>query len=132
MKQLSYWFYTEDIPERTSEYEKLFSSLKCEDITDDEVWEIVRTYPHPPHLGNIYLYLLFARIQAALAVSHPDVKVDYFINALDSHLYMNGEEIFSEEDAWRILLSRLTREARINASEDFPPPYGPVHVKALC
>lgn len=108
MKQLSYWFYTEDIPERTSEYEKLFSSLKCEDITDDELWEMARTYPHSPHLGNIYLYLLFEKIQATLAVSHPDVKVDYFINALDSHLYINGEEIFSEEDAWRILEEALT------------------------
>jgi len=103
MKHLSYWFYTEDIPERTSEYEKLADALKCENITDAEIWELASTYSHPPHLGNIYLFLLFDGIKAALATSHPDVVVDYFINALDSHLYINTEEIYSEGDAWRIL-----------------------------
>lgn len=107
MKHISYWLYSEDIPCRTVEYQKLSSSLKCEGITDVELWEVAKTCSHPPHLGNIYLYLLFERIQAALAVSHPDVKVDYFFNALDSHLYMNGEEIYSEQDAWRILEEAL-------------------------
>lgn len=100
---LTYWFYTQDMPERTLEYEQLAASLKCEDITDIELWEIAKTHELPPHLGNIYLFLLLSGIQAALTVSYPALEVDYFINALDSHLYINGEEIFCEDDAWRIL-----------------------------
>lgn len=107
LKHISYWFYTEDIPERTVEYEKLSASLKCEDITDVELWEIAKTHESPPHLGNIYLYLLLDGIKAALAISYPALEVDHFINALDTHLYINGEEIFCEDDAWRILQNVL-------------------------
>jgi len=103
MKHISYWFYTEDMPERTVEYEKLAASLKCEDITDVELWEVAKTHQAPPHLGNIYLYLLLDNIKAALSISHPDLQVDYFLNALDTHLYINGEEIFCEDDFWRIV-----------------------------
>ena len=103
MKHISYWLGSEDIPDRTREYQKLISSLKCEEITDVELWEVAQNHQAPPHLGNIYMLSLFERIKTALIASYPDLQVDYFINALDSHLYINGEEIFCEDDFWRIV-----------------------------
>jgi hypothetical protein len=65
------------------------SDQECDAIGEEDLWEYVSNSQESPHFGNAYQYLLLSRIKRLTEEQYPNVEVDYFINALDSHLYLN-------------------------------------------
>ncbi len=97
------------------EWEKILESLGGEPISDEEVWEIAREYTEIPHIGNIELDLIANRIKCILENKYGSIasKFDYYINGeLDSHLYFDGEHVYSIDD-FNTILDRLKNEHEI-------------------
>lgn len=44
------------------------------------------------HLSNVLMGAMFTILREFLSERHPEWDVDYFINGIDTHFYVNGEE----------------------------------------
>ena len=60
----------------------------------DEVWEVAREYEKIPSFENIWYSLVLAQIEA-YTKENRTIEVDYYINARDTHFYINGDAIYS-------------------------------------
>ena len=69
---------------------------------DDEIWEIMRSYDECPHFGNIRQAVILRHLKDEITALWPQAQVDFYINALDSHLYIDGNVISDMEDFRRI------------------------------
>ena len=71
-------------------------SLKyVNDITEEEVWEVARESEEIPNFSNIYLSLLFERVEEELEDTH---EVIYYVNNLDSDIEVCKLEEDDEND----------------------------------
>lgn len=66
--------------------------------TEDEVWEVVRESDSVPNFDNILYDLVFLRIKHEVKEKYPKIAIEYFINDLDTHFYINGTAIYSLEN----------------------------------
>ena len=61
------------------------------------------------HVGNVHLNILFERIQDAVEQQHPHLSVTYFLNAMDSRLWVTKDgstiEVHDLEDFLSVLTS---------------------------
>lgn len=64
-------------------------------ISGQDIWEEARHSTEPPHLGNVYLQLLFASLANQLKAIYPQLVIDYEVNALASHFNINNERLCS-------------------------------------
>lgn len=87
-------FYEKDIPETIYELEKIADGYGIR-ITDVDIWSLAKCSENPPHLGNVYVSLLFRQLAEKINEHYPNLDVDYFINGLDTHFYINQESITS-------------------------------------
>lgn len=94
-------FYENDIPSVSTEWIKILEQQGQSKPTDKEVWEMVRCNPEPPHIGNAWMYLVLSQIQQWC--TERQVDCDYYVNAVDSHLYVNGEEVYDFEQYVRTI-----------------------------
>lgn len=69
---------------------------------DDEIWELVRAHNHCPHLGNVRQAVILWNLESEIYALYPSAKVDFYINAIDSHLYINDKIISDMRDFRRI------------------------------
>lgn len=88
-------FFENDIPLVSSEWVKILENQRQSEPTDEGIWELICCDLKPPHIGNAWMYLTLSKIQRWCTERH--IKCEYFINAMDSHLYINGEEIHDFE-----------------------------------
>lgn len=75
--------------------ESILSHINYSSPTDEEIWDTARNSEEIPHIGNIYLEALLNSIQAYCA--EHDIDCQYYVNSLDSHLYIRGEEVHDLE-----------------------------------
>lgn len=68
------------------DYEKIADFLNI-DVEDQEVWEIARESQEIPLFENIYQSILLSRISHTLNEEY-GLQTDYFINGMDTHLYL--------------------------------------------
>lgn len=87
-------FYENDIPQPIGELEKIADGYGIR-ITDVDIWQQAKWSENPPHLGNVYVSLLFSQLAEKINEHYPNLEVDYFINGLDTHFYLNRESITS-------------------------------------
>lgn len=85
-------FYENSVPTNIGELEQIGAQFGIS-ITGVDIWERAKCHEKPPHLGNVYLSLLFSQLQSELSERYPELIVDYSINGLDSHFIINGEGI---------------------------------------
>jgi len=81
-------------------YEKFLSILEYlggREPTDEEVWEIARESQEIPIFANILYYLVLSEIEY-LVKDQYSIDLTYFINAIDTHLYFNGDQISDLDD----------------------------------
>ena len=84
---LDYNDYPEDVVKECLKY--------VNDITDEAVWEIARESEEIPNFSNIYLSLLFERVEEELKDTH---EVTYYVNNLDSNIEIYKLEKDDEDD----------------------------------
>lgn len=56
---------------------------------EQDVWEQARQHEQPPHIGNIRQHLLLERLRETIEKRYVFLRVEYTINAMDTHLYIN-------------------------------------------
>lgn len=86
--------FEQDIPDDIDEIIAIAEYLGIS-ISGQDIWEEARQYTEPPHLGNVYLELLFSSLANQLKAIYPEIAVDYEVNALASYFNINNERLCS-------------------------------------
>lgn len=95
-------FYEDDIPFSTRNIEEVAKHFGIE-VTDTEIWHIVRQKEEIPHVGNEYLEELYSRLQEVLEDRFPEIQIQYEANALASYFNVNGQSVDSLSELMRII-----------------------------
>lgn len=95
-------FYEDDIPFSTRNIEKVAKHFDIE-VTDIEIWHIVRQKEEIPHVGNEYLEELYSRLQEALEGRFPEIQIQYEANALASYFNVNGQVFNTLSELMKII-----------------------------
>ena len=88
-------FYENDIPDTYGAWAQI-EQFTGSETTDTEVWKQAKQSSEIPHVGNILLQSTFSNIERWCEDNGH--KCTFFVNAIDSHLNINGEEIYSLSD----------------------------------
>lgn len=97
----SLWFLVsngmdEDIS-NIEEFTKLASCLGCDKVEPDDIMECLNDCTierqSDIHLGNIHADMVLSRIKAALLKQQPKLDIEFYINALDTHLTIDGQNV---------------------------------------
>lgn len=92
-------FFEDDVSSNYESWLDIANEMGVEgDPCADDLWAFVRHSEHPPHLGNASMYFTLSAIAQWCEDRH--YPCDYFINALDTHLYLDDQEIFDSSDFW--------------------------------
>jgi len=86
-----------DIPD-PSPYTEIAEYLGLEEVTPLDIIQRLQEsgISQATHFGNEHMTLLLCRICSKL--KKKNIEFSYFVNALDTHLYVNGNKISSLED----------------------------------
>lgn len=98
-------FYENSVPTNIAQLEYIAAKFNIS-ITDVDIWQRAKCYIEPPHLGNVYLQLLFSWLQYELSEKYSNLEIDYFINGTDTHFYINGVEIWTEKQFNELIQSQ--------------------------
>ncbi len=66
-------------------------------VLDVDLWLIARQEDSPPHFGNLYQRAVLTRLKQITEQKY-GVEVDFYINAEDTHLLINGEAVTSIDE----------------------------------
>lgn len=83
----------------------------CLNDIDERVWEIARGYQEMPLFCNIYIGEIFLVLESVIQskYEHLGLDIDWYINSLDSHFYINSTEIQDWADFYE-LIDEMERE----------------------
>ena len=102
---MSFKYTTNDRPDYIDDLEEaahLFETGKSGSFfcMEDDVWEIARHSEELPHFSNIYSSIILSRLESALTEEFKalDLEIDTYINSIDTHFMINGDEVKSLED----------------------------------
>lgn len=75
------------------------------DISDENIYEALGACPRDDYrsFGNILISDLYAQVVSEWAEQLDEEKFDWYVNGDDSHLYYDGEEVWSCDDLQEIL-----------------------------
>jgi hypothetical protein len=85
-----------NISPRCELWEEIAEALGCEEITEDDLWERARECENLPIMGNLYMDMLLSQI-IENCESFFGIELTTFINSIDTHLYLNGEEVTDKD-----------------------------------
>ena len=89
-------FYA-DTNERFTQHVKIAESLGIDiEEVESQAWEVLREfdYENLPSPSNTFIEAVYRQINQKVSLVYGDaITVSYYVNCLDSHLYMNDEEI---------------------------------------
>lgn len=86
--------FEQDIPDDIEEIIAIAEHLGIS-ISTQAIWNAARQYTEPPHLGNVYLELLFSSLAKQIKAIYPEIAVDYEVNALASYFNLNNKRLCS-------------------------------------
>lgn len=86
--------FEQDIPDDIGETIVIAEYLGIS-ISGQDIWNSARQYTEPPHIGNVYLELLFSSLANQLKAIYPEIAVDYEVNTLASYFNINNENLCS-------------------------------------
>lgn len=97
--------YWNDVSDDYCHWENLLEQLGengCDNF-EQEVWDMARQYRELPHFGNIRQHLLLERLRQTIEGRFCFLPVEYRINAVDTHLYVNDQCVTTLSDFDRVL-----------------------------
>lgn len=91
-----------DIPNPEG-YNQIAAYLGIDEVTPLEIIERLQKtgFNQASHIGNEHMELLLGRICGKLKAKN--IECSYYINSLDTHLYVNGNEVRRLEDVQHLL-----------------------------
>lgn len=90
--------------------EEYDDSVRVEDF-----WRSAKQFESVPHFGNLYQELVILRLIARFCIvldieqDAEVVKFDYYVNAMDTHFYINDQKICDIDD-WYEMLDEVREE----------------------
>ena len=101
---------TQDIPETKGFYDLITDisgdtvNIEASDILN-LISELSNNYQdiESLHVGNEHLNILFYNLESVIHRAYDDVSTDFYINCLDSHFYVNGDEISDSSDFYNAI-----------------------------
>ena len=99
-----------------SDYIKILEYLGGEEPSEDDVWEIARESERVPNFENILYGIVLCDIVSLACFKYkidmPLERITYFINARDTHLYFDNEEIYCLESFKELLGETVKEQSR--------------------
>lgn len=107
-------------------------NLFCNDTTDDlsgwvdmlqamggisesellaEAWSVAREFENVPHYGNIFQGVVLSNLERVICDKYPFLETESYVNALDTHFYVNGEPIGCMDELSDLLASEELQAA---------------------
>ena len=113
-------FKIQDIPQSAIKLEQALEEINGQKISDEEIWEIAKTSEDIPNFDNIYLKLLYSKLEDSIKSVCEDIKIDYYINNLDSHFSINNEKVSSYDDiVYELLHFRIENADSLFTKEEW-------------
>ncbi|HGO5809718.1 TPA: hypothetical protein ACK3JP_001108 [Mannheimia haemolytica] len=84
-------------------------------LSVEDFWHSAKEFDTVPHFGNLYqervILKLIARFCIELNIEQDSglVEFDYYINAIDTHFYINSQRICDIDD-WNEMLDKIREE----------------------
>lgn len=93
-------FYERDVSTSYEEWIKISEEIGVDgDPRAIDIWDVIRNCEKPPHIGNACMaHTLSAICSWCEEKGYP---ADYYVNAIDTHLYIDGEGIDSVSEFWQ-------------------------------
>jgi len=91
-------------------YNDILGHLGESPVEDEEVWSIARQYEEEPIFENILLELTLDKIENALSKKFGLEDVNHYVNSMDTHLYVESDEIWDWEDLENFLKENNIKE----------------------
>ena len=88
--------YSKYDSQKYPDFVRIVEFLGGEEPSDEEIWEMARQSTKIPVMDNIRYMLILGNITSLLEEKF-GIK-NYFINGLDTHLYIGDEEIYNVDD----------------------------------
>tara|TARA_R100000908_G_scaffold64068_1_gene46766 strand:- start:2741 stop:4798 length:2058 start_codon:yes stop_codon:yes gene_type:complete len=85
-------------------FDEILTNLGGTPPDDDEVFEYM-CETKDDIAANVYYQLVLSRIESDIKEKYPDAEVSYYVNARDTKLYINGEQVYNWGDAQPLLTS---------------------------
>jgi len=83
-------------------FKSILKKLGSDEISDQEVWSEAKGHNYPPNMANILYRLSAERIQEEIndKIGDDDIDIEFssYINARDTHISINGDEINDLDD----------------------------------
>lgn len=93
-------------------YEQIAECLGCDKVEPDDILEMLNDMDIDRqtdiHIGNMHAQILLTRIKLKLENTHPDLDVTYYVNAMDTHLNINGEKVYTIGDVNEVMHEEVT------------------------
>ena len=111
--------FENNVPEKVAEWEDIGKFLGI-DVSEEDVWEIARQSEEIPAFHNIYMCELASGIASECRDKYKlgDEVIDYYINSLDSHLYIDSIEAHTRDDFFGYLAKHLLQSVCIDENEE--------------
>lgn len=90
-------FYEHDIPSSIGDIEVIAQHFGVV-VTEQDIWQAAKQNDTPPHLGNLYLELLFSQLADCLRNKYPTIDVQFEVNALASYFNVNNQSLATLEE----------------------------------
>ena len=85
-------------------FDEILTNLGGTPPDNDEVFEYM-CETKDDIAANVYYQLVLSRIESDIEEKYPDAEVSYYVNARDTKLYINGEQVYNWGDAQPLLTS---------------------------
>lgn len=84
-------------------------------VSIEDFWLVAKEFETVPHFGNLYQELVISRLiqrcctELDIEQDSDLVEFDYYINAIDTHFYINRQRICDRGD-WYEMLDEIRKE----------------------
>ena len=95
-------FFENDVPDDISDITTIAEYFGII-VNDQAIWHMARQFEEPPHLGNVYLEILFEQLANALKDKYPNIMITYEVNALASYFTINNQKLSSIDELLQIV-----------------------------
>ena len=105
--------YNDNDLTKYNEYIYILEYLGGQEPTEGDVWAIAKESENVPCFENILYGIVLCDIVSLVCLKYKiDMSLEqftYFINGMDTHLYVDNEEVYNLADFKNALLKQLTK-----------------------
>jgi len=100
---------------KSQDFVDILNYLGGEEPSEQEIWDEARKSCTPPYIVNIWYSQVLSRIEYMLVENFEvgNERIDCFVNSIDTHLYIDKKEIYTENCILEFLAQEIINETNI-------------------